>query len=550
MAKTVAALERLKDARLPFLSVLLHPTTGGVAASFALLGDVNIAEPGALIGFAGPRVIESTIRQKLPGGLPAERVPARPRDGRSHREPPRHEARDRRDPRAPALGPASQSRSRRAAATATRTATGRRASPATERPVLERRARQALRPDPARHAPGPRADARRLRRASATRSAPSRAFTSPGRTARAASARWSSRSRATRASKTGMFTSPHLCRFAERIRIDGEPLDDATLAETLERALDGAPELSFFETATLAAFLAFREAGVDLAVVEVGIGGRLDATNVLPRPRAAAITRIALDHTDRLGTTLVDIAREKAGIAKPGLDIVLGPLPADVRAAVDAVARAHGATTTPAGEGLAVDRDRARRRVPEGQRARRRGARRAHRGVARRRSSEGSRSVRWPGRLERIDIRSGARPAGSGSTRSGRGFLLDAAHNPDGAEALARHLRSLAIAPGRGRARLRNAGRQGLGRHARRRRAPRHPPRVRRAPGRLALGDRPRRARRPTRRGRGGLGRGRPLARVRGRGAPRGSSSPARSSSWARRGRSCSALPRDPPVAL
>ena len=69
MAKTVAALERLKDARLPFLSILLNPTTGGVAASFALLGDVNIAEPGALIGFAGPRVIENTIRQTLPEGF-------------------------------------------------------------------------------------------------------------------------------------------------------------------------------------------------------------------------------------------------------------------------------------------------------------------------------------------------------------------------------------------------------------------------------------------------------------------------------------------------
>jgi len=69
MAKTVAALERLKDAGLPFLSVLLYPTTGGVAASFALLGDVNLAEPEALIGFAGPRVIESTIRQTLPEGF-------------------------------------------------------------------------------------------------------------------------------------------------------------------------------------------------------------------------------------------------------------------------------------------------------------------------------------------------------------------------------------------------------------------------------------------------------------------------------------------------
>ena len=69
MAKTVAALERLRAAKLPFISVLLHPTTGGVAASFALLGDVNIAEPDALIGFAGPRVIETTIRQKLPEGF-------------------------------------------------------------------------------------------------------------------------------------------------------------------------------------------------------------------------------------------------------------------------------------------------------------------------------------------------------------------------------------------------------------------------------------------------------------------------------------------------
>ena len=69
MAKSVAALERFKALRLPYLSVLLHPTTGGVAASFAFLGDVNIAEPGALIGFAGPRVIESTIRQNLPPGF-------------------------------------------------------------------------------------------------------------------------------------------------------------------------------------------------------------------------------------------------------------------------------------------------------------------------------------------------------------------------------------------------------------------------------------------------------------------------------------------------
>src|ERR1700722_13449000 len=234
--------------------------------------------------------------------------------------------------------------------------------------------------------------------------------------------------------RTGMFTSPHLCRFAERIRIAGEPLDDATLEDTL----DGAPELSFFETATLAAFLAFREAKVDLAVVEVGIGGRLDATNVLPRPRAAAITRIALDHTDRLGPTLVDIAREKAGIAKAGLDLVLGPMPPDVRAAVDAVAHAQGATTSDAAAeplgplGLEGDfqRDNARIATALGARV----------GATRDAIDRGLASVRWPGRLERVER------AGPDAPR--RGFLLHAAHNPDGAEALARHVRSLAIAPG------------------------------------------------------------------------------------------------------
>jgi len=147
---------------------------------------------------------------------------------------------------------------------------------------------------------------------------------------------------------TGLYTSPHLCRFAERIRIGGRPVDDAALASLLDEALELGPDLSFFETATLAAFLAFRCAKVDVAIVEVGLGGRLDATNVIPIPRAAAVTRIALDHTDRLGPTLVDIAREKAGIAKPGLDLVLGPMAADVRAAIDEVARARGATTSTA----------------------------------------------------------------------------------------------------------------------------------------------------------------------------------------------------------
>jgi len=106
--------------------------------------------------------------------------------------------------------------------------------------------------------------------------------------------------------RTGLFTSPHLARFAERIQIDGQPIGDGALLAVLERAITGGADLSFFETTTLAAFLAFREAKVDIAVVEVGLGGRLDATNVIPSPRAACITRIAFDHMDKLGKSLVE----------------------------------------------------------------------------------------------------------------------------------------------------------------------------------------------------------------------------------------------------
>lgn len=230
--------------------------------------------------------------------------------------------------------------------------------------------------------------------------------------------------------RTGLYTSPHLCRFAERIRIDGEPIDDDRLAALLTRALDEGPDLSFFETATLAALLAFRDAKVDMAVLEVGLGGRLDATNVVPRPEAAAITRIALDHTDRLGATLVEIAREKAGIAKPGLDIVVGPMPPEVRAAIDEVAAAHGATTTqvdpqaplpPLGLAGAYQEDNARIAAQLAKRI----------GVAHIAIERGLAFTRWPGRLERIG-----------------GVLLDAAHNPDGAESLAAHVRSLGLPPG------------------------------------------------------------------------------------------------------
>jgi dihydrofolate synthase/folylpolyglutamate synthase len=227
--------------------------------------------------------------------------------------------------------------------------------------------------------------------------------------------------------RTGLATSPHLCRFAERIRIEGEPLPDDLLTEALEDVLRLQPALSFFEAATLAAFVAFRQAKVDVAIVEVGIGGRLDATNVVPPPRAAVITRIALDHTDRLGETLEEIAREKAGILKAGVPCVLGPMTASVEAVIRARGVEVGATVR-----LAEPRDVVPGLAGLHQLANARVAWEAARlaGFDDDACRSGIERAAWPGRLETIRAADGE-------------YLLDAAHNPDGAAALALHLAGL-----------------------------------------------------------------------------------------------------------
>ncbi len=237
--------------------------------------------------------------------------------------------------------------------------------------------------------------------------------------------------------RTGLYTSPHLCRFAERIRIDGEPIGDDALASALAQALDfgRAPELSFFEAATLAAFIAFRDAGVDIAVLEVGLGGRLDATNVIPPPRVSAITRIALDHMELLGATLPLIACEKAGIAKPGVETVVGAGDADVMAALAETIAARGGTM------VVVDGDASVDALLQNAPIALAGAHQVHNariavgvgmrlGLPRAALRKGLATVSWPGRLERIE-------------RDGTAYLLDAAHNADGAEALAAHLEAL-----------------------------------------------------------------------------------------------------------
>jgi dihydrofolate synthase/folylpolyglutamate synthase len=140
------------------------------------------------------------------------------------------------------------------------------------------------------------------------------------------------------------YTSPHLVRFHERIRLGGRLIDDDRLSELLEeceRANGGEP-ITFFEITTCAAFLAFAREPADAVLLETGLGGRLDATNVVPRPAATAITRISIDHTQFLGDTIAAIAGEKAGIMKPGVPVVVGPQAS--REAVETFRAAAGRT--------------------------------------------------------------------------------------------------------------------------------------------------------------------------------------------------------------
>ena len=226
--------------------------------------------------------------------------------------------------------------------------------------------------------------------------------------------------------RVGLYTSPHLSRFAERISIDGTPIEDAVLVRLLNQVMDHAPELTFFEVATMAAFLAFREAEVQLAVLEVGLGGRLDATNVVPPPRIAAITRVAFDHMTELGDSLAKIAVEKAGIVKAGSAVVLGKLHPEAREVIEARAAEVGARLVPLGSpepmpgvalaypriamigsNLAVATTIARELA-----------------ISAEAMARGVESVSWPGRNELLH-------------RNGQELtLLDCAHNPDGAVAL------------------------------------------------------------------------------------------------------------------
>jgi dihydrofolate synthase/folylpolyglutamate synthase len=263
--------------------------------------------------------------------------------------------------------------------------------------------------------------------------------------------------------RCGRYTSPHLVDLTERFVIDGQPVavdemvaavgDVQTAVEQLvaEGVLQTHP--TFFEVTTAVAFELFRRGRVEIAVLEVGLGGRLDATNVIA-PVATAITSIAYDHEQYLGTTLAEIAKEKGGIIKRGVPVVVGEVDPEAFAAIAGIARERGAALLTASDGVAITRGPGaaiRLRTPAHDYGDvtigLQGAHQIDNALVAVRmlellDSQGIRipvdAVRsalarpsWPGRL---DLRRLA---------DGREILLDAAHNPAGAASLASYLREL-----------------------------------------------------------------------------------------------------------
>lgn len=158
------------------------------------------------------------------------------------------------------------------------------------------------------------------------------------------------------------YTSPHLARFHERIRLAGELISEPALTALLDEcvAANGGEEITFFEITTCAAFLAFARTPADWTLLEVGLGGRLDATNVVDHPRLTIITPVSMDHEAFLGDTVSKIAGEKAGIIKRGVPVIVGPQHPDGLAVIEAQAARLGAPVLAHGQHWQAFEDRGR----------------------------------------------------------------------------------------------------------------------------------------------------------------------------------------------
>jgi len=268
--------------------------------------------------------------------------------------------------------------------------------------------------------------------------------------------------------RTGLYTSPHLARVEERIRVDGRMIAPRRFRERLaglKTVIDGLMaegklvyHPTYFEVLTALAFVEFAERGVDVAVLEVGLGGRFDATNVV-RPLVSVITTIAMDHEKHLGTTLREIASEKAGIVKPGIPVVCGVRDTEALGEIRRVAREKGAPLTEVfGNGRALETrrtaagfrfiytgERGRYAFTPGLAGRHQGANaaiaiaatevlaRVWKPLDKAKVVAAIRETRWEGRLETVR----RRPL----------VLLDGAHNVEGVEALAAHVRDVVRRP-------------------------------------------------------------------------------------------------------
>ncbi len=241
--------------------------------------------------------------------------------------------------------------------------------------------------------------------------------------------------------QAGACVSPHPERWSERVLIGGEEIGEADFAaaveraaeaaDTVNRALEGDEVVTQFELATAAAFLAFAAARVEVAVVEAGLGGRLDATNTIPS-RVTVLTSIGLDHTEWLGETELEIAAEKLAVLRDQTTLVLGRVSPAVRRLAERTAAERGATLVLAPEDPGEEIElRAAGRFQRRNFALARAAAQAFLGeLDAARVAEVAATLAVPGRLERV--------AGDAPT------FLDAAHNPDGAAALAEGLQELA----------------------------------------------------------------------------------------------------------
>ena len=256
------------------------------------------------------------------------------------------------------------------------------------------------------------------------------------------------------------YTSPHLARFHERIRVAGDLISEPDLTAVLDEcyAANDGQDITYFEITTCAALLAFARAEADYTLLEVGLGGRLDATNVVARPALTVITPVSIDHQQYLGDTIAEIAFEKAGIIKRGVTCVVGPQEPDGLEVIETVAARHGAPLLAYGQQWHIGPDRDRMtyqdetglldlplpNLPGAHQIMNAGAAVAslrYLGIGPEACEAAVMQAFWPARMQRL--KSGPLV----NVAPGIELWLDGGHNPSAGEAIAAHLGTLSKRP-------------------------------------------------------------------------------------------------------